>query len=354
MDPLAIALGLTWLLLAGCLWVVFQLMVQNGRILLRLESIEQGYPAESTDAGPDQVGLPIGSVLLDFELPLVSGGADRLSAWRGEPLLLLFIDPTCQHSRLLASALVDLPPGGPQPLLVSTGSPDSNLAAFPGAAERWPVVLQEGFEVAVLAGAAATPAGYLVDESGRTSSPLAVGLAAVRALAGLGDIGPTTAAQVGEPDFTPHQGDPVFASYGVERAGLPRGSIAPQVTFSRLDGSDCTLADYLGRPLLLVFVDPEAAECEAVLTELAARRTDSFRILAVSRGDPQRTAAWAERYDAGMEFGLQRFWSMSRAFDLVAIPVAFLIDERGTIVADAAGGFDSIVALADVAGGSQV
>jgi hypothetical protein len=44
---------------------------------------------------------------------------------------------------------------------------------------------------------------------------------------------------------------------------------------------------------------------------------------------------------------LQRFWEVSRDFDLVATPVAFLIDECGIVSAAAAIGEEAILTLAE-------
>ena len=66
-------------------WAVYQLVVQNGRLLLRLETIERRLveegilPDPALEAGP--TGLPAGSVLNNFELPALAGGTMTLSQW---------------------------------------------------------------------------------------------------------------------------------------------------------------------------------------------------------------------------------------------------------------------------------
>jgi peroxiredoxin len=349
LDLLALALVLTWLVLAPCLWLGLQVLVQNGRILRRLEALEQG--AALASAPPDDQpasGLPVGSVLLDFELPLLTGGWDQFSAWRGKQLLLIFVAPGCPFSAVLVRQLHQLPAGEPFPLLVSSGPPEPNHQLLGPDAARLPVLLQEGFEVAVLAGAPATPAGYLVDRVGRTQSPLALGLAALLELTGLAPLDRSASAQPGQPDFTYHGGDPVFASYGAVRRGLPVGTPAPAIQLRRPTGEPLSLEAYRGQPLLLVFVEPSHAASQELLPELAelARRTPGAAVLVVSRGEPATNQAWLERYGGDLQIGLQHGWEASRAFDLVATPVAFLLDERGTISAEPAVGLDAVLALA--------
>ena len=71
--------GVLALVVVGLCWAVYQLLMQNGRLSLRLEKIERslqerGELADSPEeAGLD--GLPAGTVVHDFELPTLSGGA---------------------------------------------------------------------------------------------------------------------------------------------------------------------------------------------------------------------------------------------------------------------------------------
>src|SRR5688500_16252816 len=73
---------LPWLLIAIGGWLGFQLVLQNGRILLRLETIEshlgsrgEPRPAERRKVG----GLAVGTAAPDFELPDLMGVRRKLS-----------------------------------------------------------------------------------------------------------------------------------------------------------------------------------------------------------------------------------------------------------------------------------
>src|SRR6187397_2675926 len=115
---LAIAVGtvLPWLLIAVGAWLGYQLVLQNGRILLRLEAIEEGL-APRTEAKPretarPQGGLAVGAAAPDFELPDLKGGRHQLADFRGRNLLLMFFDPKCGFCTTMAAELAALPPEG--------------------------------------------------------------------------------------------------------------------------------------------------------------------------------------------------------------------------------------------------
>lgn len=104
MGLLEIAVLLAWLAIVLCLWAVYQLVAQNGRLLLRMEALERHLgdmvglsPAvyagqlASADETADEShsdesggppGIPPGTVLHEFELPDLDPGATRAgSTW---------------------------------------------------------------------------------------------------------------------------------------------------------------------------------------------------------------------------------------------------------------------------------
>jgi hypothetical protein len=82
---------LPWLLVALGAWLVYQLLRQNGRILWRLEALEEQVArlADAPAARAPQ-GLDAGASAPDFELPDLGGKSVSLAGWRGRRLLLLF------------------------------------------------------------------------------------------------------------------------------------------------------------------------------------------------------------------------------------------------------------------------
>jgi hypothetical protein len=90
---------LPWLLIAVGGWLGYQLVRQNGRILLRIEAIEkQLRPRAGTkqrEAAGSPGGLPRGIAAPDFELPDLRGTPRKLSEFRGRDVLLIFFNPKC-------------------------------------------------------------------------------------------------------------------------------------------------------------------------------------------------------------------------------------------------------------------
>src|SRR6185312_10829034 len=116
---------LPWLLTAVGTWLGYQLVQQNGRILLRLEAIERRLGAHTPAERPEPAGLPVGTVAPDFELPDLAGTRHKLSEYRGRDILLIFFNPKCGFCTKMAGNLAALPVAGGEglatPLVVTTG-----------------------------------------------------------------------------------------------------------------------------------------------------------------------------------------------------------------------------------------
>src|SRR6476661_9343734 len=95
MMTVMFGLVLPWLLIAVGTWLGYQLVRQNGRILLRLESIERQLGARPSAQRREPVGLTVGTAAPDFELPDLTGKRHKLSEYRGKDVLLLFFNPAC-------------------------------------------------------------------------------------------------------------------------------------------------------------------------------------------------------------------------------------------------------------------
>ncbi|HKC55334.1 MAG TPA: peroxiredoxin family protein [Vicinamibacterales bacterium] len=183
-------------------WLAYQLLAQNGRILARLEALEDlvqsGRRADAgTDAAADEGrkeslkrsqllrdGLPAGAAAPDFRLPRVGGGELSLSQYRGRKVVLLFSDPKCGpcnallpdvQQRYAAGSEVDV-------VMVSRGDHAANASKLAELRVTFPVVLQRQWEISKLYGMFATPIAFLVDEQGTIAAPVAVGAQRILAL----------------------------------------------------------------------------------------------------------------------------------------------------------------------------
>jgi glycosyltransferase involved in cell wall biosynthesis len=111
----------------------------------------------------------------DFTLrslePRGSDAYRSLCDWRGRRVLLVFIQPDCPHSRPLLPAIAGLMPDPPAAIpvsiIVTTGTEAQNRQLVETYRIRCPVLLQDAAEVASLYLTEETPAGCLIDESGR-------------------------------------------------------------------------------------------------------------------------------------------------------------------------------------------
>src|SRR3989442_1384112 len=94
-----LGLALAWaVILAGC-WLGWQLLRQNGRILLRLDELEKRLDELEFGRADQPEGLPLGSDAPAFELADLAGGRQSLAQFRGQPVLLIFFNPECGFCR---------------------------------------------------------------------------------------------------------------------------------------------------------------------------------------------------------------------------------------------------------------
>src|SRR4051812_11173041 len=94
-----------WVLIAVGTWLGYQLVLQNGRILLRLESIESQLGARALEQRREPSGLTVGAVAPEFELPDLTGARRKLYEFRGQDVLLIFFNPKCGFCTMMAPDL---------------------------------------------------------------------------------------------------------------------------------------------------------------------------------------------------------------------------------------------------------
>lgn len=124
--------------------------------------------------------LQPGMLAPDFALPHATGGEWSLHAHRGEPLALIFSDPTCPPCTTLLAALRRRDRAGL--VLVSRGAEEANQAVAAALGTETPVLLQRHREVARWYGIVETPAAYSIDERGIIMAGPAIGTKEVLAL----------------------------------------------------------------------------------------------------------------------------------------------------------------------------
>jgi peroxiredoxin len=280
--------------------------------------------------------------------------------------LLIFFNPKCGYCMKMAPDLAALErhdsKEGPVLILVTTGTIEDNRRLIEEHGIRCPVLLQKEMEVAAQFQARGTPTGYLIDEEGKIASELAVGAEVLLDLAraphsplshrGRGPGGDGDASSNGH-IANPARGkaNKGLASSRLNRNGLKAGTLAPAFRLPRLDGGELALEDYRGRRVLLVFSDPECGPCEELapyLEQFHVQNPD-IEVLMISRGEAKTNRKKASALRLTFPIVLQRQWEISLLYGMFATPIAYLIDEQGTLAADVAAGVEPIRNLMAVA-----
>src|SRR3974390_3940435 len=87
-------------------WLGWQLLHQNGRMLLRLDELEKRLNELEFGRADEPAGLPVDSTAPDFDLPDLTGEHRTLVKHRGQTVLLIFFTPSCGFCRELLPKLI--------------------------------------------------------------------------------------------------------------------------------------------------------------------------------------------------------------------------------------------------------
>jgi peroxiredoxin len=202
--------------IAACCWLGWQLLQQNGRMLVRLEALEKriegieesGKQKAEMDQGlaalaattrdeaeradrfssrslanskVQRDGLKAGTVAPEFCLPRLDGGELALSELRGRVVLLVFSSPHCGPCNVLAPKLQKFHRKHPglELVMISQGQPGENRDKAKEHGLTFRVVLQKQWEVSRDYAYFATPVAYLIDQAGIIAADVAVGVDAI-------------------------------------------------------------------------------------------------------------------------------------------------------------------------------
>jgi peroxiredoxin/uncharacterized membrane protein YphA (DoxX/SURF4 family) len=368
-QPLAAAGLVGLVILAIEAWLLFQLLLQNGRLMVRIEALEQrldggvsgqlSSPTQAQASVPAPPGLPVGSPAPSFALPGVHGETLTLDALRspGKPVLLLFTDPNCgpcnglmpdvgrwqrEHAATLTVASISRgPPEESRPKSVEHGLTN--------------VLLQRDYEVADAYKAHGTPAAVLVRPDGTIGSPVALGADAIREFVSKA-IGvpaavptPPTEALAAAPN-----GRQAIASGHAPIIQAVMGQRVPALKLPDLDGKNVDLAQLGGARTLVLFWNPACGFCQQMLPDLkaweASRPKRAPKLLVVSSGEVEVNRAMGLKSPVLLDQG----FAVGTAFGATGTPMAVLVDARGRIASPLAAGADQVMPLAKGGGQAQV
>ena len=310
-------LGLAALAVAQ-FWILFHVLRQNGRLLLRIEAMEDrlGIKPEKPPAG-----LPVDSAAPGFELMALDGGAMSLDSLRqpAKPLILAFSEPDCtlcdkllpelalwqsEHGALVSIAVI------------SRGKIEANRVKMaPHNLKN--VLLQANGEVADAYRVTATPSAVLIRD-GRIASELAEGIDGIRDL--------------------------------VRQAILPppvkKGESVPSLRLADLTGAGIDLAWLRGQRTLLLFWNPSCGFCQKMLPDVKEwernHPADAPRLVVISTGSLHENREQGFRSTVLLDPG---FGAM-HVFNAGGTPSAVLIDRDGMVASEVSVGADDVLALA--------
>ena len=360
-------------LLAGVGWFLVHLLRQNGRLMVRLESLEQritsgeGAPldqAEPAENGAQQApGLPVGTAAPTFKLEGLYGETLTLEALRarGKPLVLLFTDPNCGPCNALLPEIGRWQQEHAEKLtvsLISRGTPEENRTKSSEHGLTG-VLLQEDWEVSEAYQVEGTPSAVLVQHDGTVGSPVVAGPEPIQSL-----VARTVGAPAPELPVQPQpaaQGQPCPncgqvhadngqaaqpAAQGTDKIGQP----APPIRLEDLSGKTVDLKDFRGQKTLVLFWDPGCGFCQQMLDDLkdfeANPPEGAPRILMVSRGAKEANEALGLRSPVLTDEQM----TVGGAYGTYGTPTAVLVDEQGNIASGVAEGAQAVL---DLAGGGD-
>lgn len=332
--------------LAGMGWLLLDLMLQNGRILLRIEELETAIatgspPIQASSGKGSGAGLPVGTVAPAFQLPGMHGETATLDSLRaaGKPVLLVFTDPSCGPCNALMPEIGRWQREQAERLTVAVigrGSVDANR---PKVAEHGlrNVLLQQDKEVAAAFKSRVTPTGVLIGANGTVAHSAAQGSTEIRALVAR-TVEQPAAAQVpianGRANVAP-------APAPVLQIGEP----APPVELPDLDGKTVQLADFAGKPTAILFWSPTCGFCQRMVNDLkaweASAPSTAPGLLVVSTGTVEANRAMGLRSRLVLDQG----FATGRAFGARGTPAAILVDADGRVASSVATGAPAVLAL---------
>lgn len=351
-ERIALLVGvIVVVLLAGEGWVLLKMLSQQGRLLLRIEAIEDQLAAHGIAPLPASAalsagGLPVGTSAPTFALSTLMGETMTLSMLHtlGKPVVLLFSDPACgpcmallpevaHWQRDLASKLVVA--------LISRGDPETNRAK---ASEygMTHVLLQEDREVAEAYQAYGTPSAVLIRRDGTIGSLVAQGADAIRELISRAIHLPVLNTLAMAAPVNGHEGSALPG-----RPAVPKvGESAPEFTLPDLDDRNIALTDFRGSPTIVLFWNPGCGFCQGMLKDLKAWEArppkGAPKLLIVSKGTTEENQAMGLR----SPILLDQDFMVAHTFGADGTPIAVLVDAEGKIASELAEGASAVLKLA--------
>lgn len=121
-----------------------------------------------------------------------------------------------------------------------------------------------------------------------------------------------------------------------ESSKVYEGDMAPKFSTTLLDGSEVSLDDYRGAPLLLIMFDCVCPDCKNLLDDLHSAISEGEKVPAILAIGRDSDSALIEQYRADNGYTIPMAPDPDRAvYGLYAstyVPRAYLLDDSGRIV----------------------
>jgi thiol-disulfide isomerase/thioredoxin/uncharacterized membrane protein YphA (DoxX/SURF4 family) len=343
---LILAAGTVVLALLAVQWFfIFGMLRQNGRLLARLNAVEDRLGAAglapSENGAHRTSGLPVGSPAPAFALEDLGGEEVTLDGLRarGKPVMLMFTDPSCEPCMEL---LPDVGrwqqqyAGKLTIALVGRGSVEENSAEVSEHGVE-NVLLQEDWEVADAYEVDATPGAVVVSPEGIIGSPVAQGPDEVEAL-----VAQAVGARPQLPLF--HHAAHTHEEE-TEPAGPKIGEPAPEIRLRDLEGEHVSLEDFRGEEVLVLFCSPGCGFCQDMMPDLkeweAAPPDGAPGLLVVSDESVEENKAMG----FSSPVVLDDTYAVWDAFGVTGTPSAVLVDAEGRIASRMVMGSGAVLEL---------
>ena len=353
-----VAINLALLTLEG--WFLLHLLRQNGRLLIRIETLEKALGSNGKVYRPSPAlpmpGLPFGTPAPVFQLPGLYGETLTLDALRssGKPVMLIFADPGCGPCNSLMPEIATWQHSYVSKLtiaLISRGTIESNREKS-NQHKLTHILLQRDREIAESYLANGTPSAVIIQPDGTIGSPLAAGADEIRDFLTQIVQNPT-----GKPAALPATEDGCGYGNGNGNSSGPAsrttitkiGERTPGLKLADLKGKLIDLTDFRGSKTLVLFWNPGCGFCNRMLGDLKQWESNH------PEGAPKLLIVSTGSIEANQALGLQssilldQNFNVGRIFGASGTPSAILVDENGNIASEVAVGAPAVLALADAA-----
>lgn len=337
--------------MAAAQWYfLFNVIRQNGRLILRLETLETqgpsgGEPRELPAQAPTPVfGLPVGSTAPGFSLSGLFGETMTLGAFQaqGNPVLLLFTSPSCVPCTALMPDIAVWQRERSDrftTVMLSAGDIDSVRAKMRehGITN---VLLDPNNGIAMTYAFAGTPGAVVVGTDGTIASPVAAGIDAIRDLVAE-RFGTAPVQQPAVPQSVPA---PIPAPPPAPSPFL--GEPAPAFDLPDLSGRQIRLTDFQGKDALLVFWNTGCGFCRSMVSDLKDWEETK------PEGSPEIVVFSAGPIEEVREMGLASTvihdpnFTVSNAYGASGTPMAILVNGEGKLASGVAAGAEAVLQLA--------